>query len=477
MTFNYVTVEASSEFFAPATRAFGDIAIIGRGGIGGRGSPPQPFSNPSDAVKAYPAGSTTLLEPAAAAASPPTISTPVSFPAGTVVVVDEGESAEVRTVVGAAGTEVAKGHEGEQPSSRPADEAGEGYAGDADRSARIGQTAAEPSAYTLTLDSALTKSHDAGAKVAPEGPSDLAAAISVAFRQTPPPTRIWGIEVAPGSTGWDDALTATKDLAVQLVVLANTPLNANNSTLVGKLASHVTTVSNTGGDGKERIGVAMLDPTLPAKKQAEFNTGAVKVERMVLVAHKARRDDVAAATAGVIAGQEPHVSMLLKPIAIDMTDLFTVEDIDDFVAASVNWVTSPVLIPGGSLYLGEGLTASAGNKKGYIDIVRTLDDVSFRVKAGLIEAVGNLRIDRPGLRTLVTLVQTVLSPLVTRGVLEDYAIHIPLLVLLEKEPGVLTATERDLISKGRSARIIGMDVSVVYAGVVHQLHVKLAFKG
>ena len=142
-----------------------------------------------------------------------------------------------------------------------------------------------------------------------------------------------------------------------------------------------------------------------------------------------------------------------------------------------NWVTSPVLIPGGSLYLGEGLTANAGNRKKYIDIVRTLDDVAFRVKAGLIEAVGNLRIDRPGLRTVVTLVQTVLSPLVTRGVLEDYGIHIPLLVLLEKEPGVLTAEERKLISRGRSGRDVGMDVSVVYAGVIHQLHVKLTFKG
>lgn len=32
----------------------------------------------------------------------------------------------------------------------------------------------------------------------------------------------------------------------------------------GKLADHVTTVSSTGGDGKEQNGVAMLDPTLAA---------------------------------------------------------------------------------------------------------------------------------------------------------------------------------------------------------------------
>ena len=84
-------------------------------------------------------------------------------------------------------------------------------------------------------------------------------------------------------------------------------------------ADHVATVSNTGGDGKERIGVAMLDRTLTAAAQAALNTGKVKNERMFLVAHKST-DDAAAAAAGVIAGYEPHISMLLKPIKINHDD-------------------------------------------------------------------------------------------------------------------------------------------------------------
>lgn len=62
----------------------------------------------------------------------------------------------------------------------------------------------------------------------------------------------------------------------------------------------------------ERIGVAMLgkgatDPTIV--------TGALASDRMVFVAHK-RGEDVAAAVAGTIAGYEPHVSMLLKPVKV-----------------------------------------------------------------------------------------------------------------------------------------------------------------
>ncbi len=312
-----------------------------------------------------------------------------------------------------------------------------------------------------------------------EDPNAVAAAIATAFRQTPPPTRVWGIEVDPDTPAWATAFTQAADVPVQIVVLADTPLNGTPASNhpVTLLAKHVVEVSHTGGDGMERIGVAALDPTETQTAQVARNAGAVKTDRMVLVAHKESPDDVAAAVAGVIAGHEPHLSLLLKPINIGMSGLFTATEIQTYYDNSVNWVTSPVMLPGHALYLGEGLTASpAGNKK-YIDIVRTLDDIGFRVKAALIEAIGDLRIDRPGLRTAVTLVQSALSPLVTRDVIEEYAIHIPLLVLLEREPATLTAEEVKQIGNGRSTRKVDMEVSVVYAGVIHQIAVKLALKG
>ena len=97
-------------------------------------------------------------------------------------------------------------------------------------------------------------------------------------------------------------------------------------------------------------------------------------------------------------------------------------------------MTSPVLIPGQSLFLGEGYTADPSQNKKYINIVRTIDDINFRIKAELIQAIGNFRVSRSGLRGIVTLVQAVLSPQVAADVIEDFSIYIPLLVLLDKDP-------------------------------------------
>ncbi|MFK0224406.1 hypothetical protein ACIQUL_01450 [Streptomyces sp. NPDC090303] len=440
MPYNYVTVKASSDLFAPATRAFGDIAVIGKGAIGSEASTTaRSFAYPSDAVTAYPKGTTELA--ADAAESDTTLSTPADFPADTVVTIGEGPNAEQRTV----------------------------------RSTAEGKD----DHFTWTLDKPLAADHESGEQVVAQGLSDLAAAISTAFRQTPPPTRVWGVQVAHASPDWSDGLDVAKELAVQIVVLANTPLGQDPDTdhPVELLAKHVVEVSNTGGDGKERIGVAMLDQTLTAEEQVALNKGAIHDARMVLIAHKSAHDDVAAAVAGAVAGYEPHISLLLKPLSIEMTERFTVADIDTLAAGSVNWVTSPALLPGGGLYMGEGLTASPSGNKKYIDIVRTLDDVGFRVKASLIEAIGDLRIDRPGLRTVVTLVQTVLSPLVNQGVIESYSLHIPLLVLLERDRATLTPDEVKLIANTRSSRAVDMEVSVVYAGVIHQITVKLSLKG
>ena len=45
--------------------------------------------------------------------------------------------------------------------------------------------------------------------------------------------------------------------------------------------------------------------------------------------------------------------------------------------------------------MGEGYTL--GTEMPYIDIVRTIDDISFRLKAELIRSIGDLRVSRSGL--------------------------------------------------------------------------------
>jgi hypothetical protein len=288
---------------------------------------------------------------------------------------------------------------------------------------------------------------------------DVATAIELAFRQTPGPTTVWGVRVASQNPDWAAALTEVAKLDVQIVALADVPLTAATATTVEALATHVNTVSKSGGDGKERIGVAMLakDATDPS-----VVSGNLVEERMVYVAHRAT-EDAGAAVAGVIAGYEPHISMLLKPVSIADQ-------------AGVNWLTDPVLFPGRGMYMGEGYTGNIGGTKKYIDIVRTLDAISFEIKANLIEAIGNFRVSRSGLRSIVTIVRAVLSPMQAREVIENYVVHIPLLVLLDKDPASLSDDEIKQIDKAQADRRVDMVVTVDYAGAIHRLRIDLVFK-
>jgi hypothetical protein len=115
-----------------------------------------------------------------------------------------------------------------------------------------------------------------------------------------------------------------------------------------------------------------------------------------------------------------------------MDGLFSDSEIDALNTARVNWLTDPTLIPGKGLFMGEGYTLGADNP--YIDIIRTIDDVSFRLKAQLIRSIGDLRVSRSGLRTLVSQMTAVLEPLKQREVIEGYDVFLPLLVLLTKTP-------------------------------------------
>jgi hypothetical protein len=438
MPVKYIDVTPISELFVAATRAYGDIAIVGRGAADSGPSDPEEFTNPQAAVTAYPAAARTVTD-AVLNSTTTVTSASANFAAS-----DVGRSVTGQGV----------------PS---------------------GATIASVTNSTTIVLSAAATSTTTGVTltfgVLSGDTTDLAVAIAIAFRQSPPPTTVWGVQVDGTNPNWDDALAKVANLNVQIVVLANTPLSSGNAGLVGKLAIHVATVSNTGGDGKERIGVAMLDPALAAADAAALNAGDVKNERMFLIAHKST-EDAGAATAGVIAGYEPQISMLLKPIKIDMTETFSDADIDTFNNAYINWVTSPVLIPGQALFLGEGYTADPSQNKKYIDIVRTIDDINFRIKAELIQAIGNFRISRSGLRGIVTLVQSVLSPLTVTPaeVIEDFSVYIPLLVLLDKDPATLSAAEQAEIQQAQASRSVDMVVTVVYAGAIHRLHIDLVFQ-
>ena len=314
--------------------------------------------------------------------------------------------------------------------------------------------------------------------------SQLTASIALAFQQSPGPSQVWGIKAAGAGTGAvgdpEAALRAAESLNVQFVVLAATPVGDEPGGAVGKLVEHVVSVSNNAGDGMERMGVAMLARDVA---RADALRGALVDDRMVYIAHKSDQD-AAAAVAGTIAGYDPHISMLLKPVAID-SEPFTTDQIDAIngnetfasgpAGNGVNWLVDPALIPGGGIHLGEGYTGNPGGKK-YIDVVRTVDDVSFRLKARLIRSVGSLRISRSGLRALTAQMEAVLDQLQADEVIEGYRIVVPVLVLLDADPATLTPAQLQTINNAQTDRAVEIAVAVDYAGAMHRIAITLKFE-
>jgi hypothetical protein len=125
--------------------------------------------------------------------------------------------------------------------------------------------------------------------------------------------------------------------------------------------------------------------------------------------------------------------------------------------------------------MGEGYTGSPGGKK-FIDIVREVDDASFRLKAQLIKTIGNVRISRSGLRALIAQMEAVLIPLVDAEVLEGFELVVPLLTLLDKDPATLTAAEAAQINAAHANRLVQVLAAVEYAGAIHRISITLKFE-
>lgn len=308
--------------------------------------------------------------------------------------------------------------------------------------------------------------------------SNLAKAIKLAYLQQPGPPLVYGVrtdaDLAP-------ALTAVEALSVQFVVLANTPLVTANQAAITALRDHVDSTSKT-GDGKERMGIAMLGT---GDTSDTVINATLAFERMVYVAHKSDQD-VAAAVAGTIAGYDPHISMLLKRVFV-VSAPFTAaeilaingqeEDDDPPAGKGIIWLADPDLIPGPGVFLGEGYTGDAGaaGAKRFIDGVRTIDDITFRLKARLIASIGNLRISRSGLRSLIVQMEAVLDPLVQDAVIDAYGITIPILDLMDRDPATLTDGQTDAIQQAQTDRLVEVFVNVDYAGAIHRILINLKF--
>jgi len=114
-----------------------------------------------------------------------------------------------------------------------------------------------------------------------------------------------------------------------------------------------------------------------------------------------------------------------------MTQLFSDADIDTFDERSSTG-DQPSAHSGASAVPRRGIHRRSQPEQEVIDVVRTIDSINFLIKAELIQAIGNFRVSSPGCAGLSRSSKPS-SAASGHGGVEDFSVHIPLLVLLDKD--------------------------------------------
>lgn len=313
-------------------------------------------------------------------------------------------------------------------------------------------------------------------------------AVRTVLLQDPAPSRVYAVATddGDGSPDYGAALASIAAAPVQFVCLAG----ETDPAALAALKTHVETVS---ADGERRIGVAAVDPDLAVPdgstfaQAAEAAYGGLKsdVSRMVLAAARVAPEgsapaaDVAAAVMGAMAGYPVHVSVLMKQVRgvrVPIARQFTGSEVKQLAEQFMLPLIDPELVPGEGIFIGSGRTYTTDTSRLYVDVVRVLDDIEFRLKAGLIGTIGNVRIDRLGMQALRSRVDAILGPLLTGGVVAGYSTDIPLLPILEQEEANRSPGAAATLTTARTSRVVEVLLSVTYAGSVHFLDVNLALR-
>jgi hypothetical protein len=329
------------------------------------------------------------------------------------------------------------------------------------------------------------KLNDAGG-VDKAGP--LYQSLKTVLQQDPAPSRIFAVATKDksGKPDYETALATLAAAPVQFVCLAN----ETDPAALALLADHIETVS---ADGDRRIGVAMVNPDLAVpsgKTFAEAADTAYKAiqsdtGRMILTAARVPTTggvpdvDVAAAVMGTVAGYDVHISILMKQVRgvkIPIERQFSASEIKQCAEKFIDPLIDPDLIPGEGIFIGSGRSYTTDTTRLYPDITRTLDQIEFMLKAGLIGSIGNVRIDRLGMQALKSRFDGILQPLMSSRIIADYSVDLPVLAILEAEEAARTPGQASTLTDSRTSRVVEVLLTVTYAGSVHFLDINLALK-
>jgi hypothetical protein len=180
---------------------------------------------------------------------------------------------------------------------------------------------------------------------------------------------------------------------------------------------------------------------------------------------------------GAIAGQAPATSVVLKQVrgfTVPVTQQYVPSEVTGLASQGAIPLIDPALVPGTGLFMGDGGTFSTDPARNYVDICRVLDDIEFRLRAGLIGTVGDARITKAGLTSVRVRVEGILGPLQLGAVIDDFAVTIPLLAILALPESARSAAEQAQVVTARQTRQVSVLISVTYGPAVHRLNVTLA---
>lgn len=317
-------------------------------------------------------------------------------------------------------------------------------------------------------------------------------ALEAAFAQSPGPSKVYGVKAASGAIGAAiNSLAAADDVTVMALASSGAKAPSGSSTASatnGDVKALFDAVKMAESEGDKRLAVVAIDSALAAAGTDTYDKTAEKAvkdflhPRMVVVAARGAMQgeetaEVAAAAAAAIAGQPPAASMVLKRITgftIPLEKQFSPTEIKALAGKMIIPLIDPALIVGPSLHFGDGYTYSDDNTRQYIDVVRLLDDVEFKLRAGLINMIGDARITKTGLIALVSRAEGILARQMGPGGIDAFAVQIPVLDILRTDRSSWSPAQIDAVNEARSEREVQMFVSITLGPAVHLLNIKLA---
>lgn len=268
------------------------------------------------------------------------------------------------------------------------------------------------------------------------------------------------------------ALGKIVGLDIQVVALAGLSELADQRYISQALVNHVNSA------GIARVGVFQLAAgenasTMPT---AIGDLLTANSSRIFGIAHNST-SDVACAVAGLVASLKPWESPLLKPLTnIVQTSSFSSTELDGLKTAQINPLITPTYVTGNAFVLGSDYTQ--GTEVGgifFLDTRRVIDDITYKIKAGLTDPniIGQVQITKPGLGIVIGRLTSILQNCVTVGEIEGFEINFPIINALAKDATSRSPGEEAIISTARSTRVVEGEVSIAYAGVLHQININV----